>query len=178
VGLTTIPAGSFVLDSRDVPAEAVMPWRELPARLSTQRSLFKDKLVLFGARISGSGDEDFRVSAARTGQATLPGVLVQARAIDTILAGFPIREVSGPVVILGTGLLAGVVAACVLLGRRAGIVTIAALGSCPLVAIVGYGLGRRLLPVAAPLVLIASVAILAVLLRGLLPAQPWRKGRP
>jgi len=176
LGADPVEPPSFILDSRDIPAEARIPWRELPSRLSSEPSRFKDRLVLLGAQLSGSGDETFRVSPPRAGRATLPGVLVQARAIDTILAGFPIREAVGSLVLAGTATLAGLVAAAVLLGGRVGIgATPVALVAWPVAAWAGFVLSRRIVPVAAPIVLIASVAILALLLRRVLPAPPWQK---
>ncbi len=178
-GLGAIPAGTFVLDSRDVPPHSLISWKDLPVLLSSEPSRFEGRLVLLGARISGSGDEAFRLAPNRGGRATLPGVLVQARAIDTILAGFPIREVPGPLVWIGTAALAALVVASVLLGRRQGMALIVAvLISYPLVALFVFGISRRLLPVAAPFVLIAGAAILALVLRRLLPARPWQEGRP
>ena len=176
--LSAIPAGSFVFDSRDVPLRSQISWKDLPALLSSEPSRFKGKLLLLGARISGSGDEAFRLAPNQGGRATLPGVLVQARAIDTILAGFPIREVPGPLVWIGTAALAALVAGRVLLGGRQGTgVIVAALVFCPLAALFAFGISRRLLPVAAPFVLIAFAAILALVLRRLLPARPWLEGR-
>ena len=178
-GMDAIPTGTFVLDSRDVPPQSLVSWRELPALLSSDPTRFKGKLVLLGARISGSGDEAFRLPPNRTGRPTLPGVLVQARAIDTILAGFPIREVSGPYVRIVTAALVALAVAALLLGvRRGAPVVLAALASYPFVALLVFGFGRRLLPIAAPIVLVASAAILALVLSRLLPAPPWQKGRP
>ena len=175
-GMAIAPPGTFVLDSRDVPSQATVAWRDLSALLSSDAARFEGKLVLLGARLSGSGDEAFRVVPSRAGAATLPGLLVQARAIDTILADFPIREVAGSRLRVATAAFAALAAAALLLGlRHAPALIGGALVAYVAAALVVFASSRRLLPVAAPLVLVAAASGLALLLRSLLPAAPGQK---
>ena len=63
-------------------------FKDVALRLEHQPSYFSGALVLVGADLAGSGDERHRLAAGRD----VPGVVLQAMTVDTILNAFPIRD--------------------------------------------------------------------------------------
>jgi serine/threonine-protein kinase len=131
------------------------------------RGRFRGRLLLLGADYAASGDESYRVPHAGELPETLPGTLLQALLLDTLLDGTPVRSPERVAVLTALFLLAAGVSASALLARRslaAGAAPLAA-GAWVAAAFVLFAARRLLLPVAAPVVFLLLVAGLALALR-------------
>jgi CHASE2 domain-containing sensor protein len=84
-------------------------WKDLDATLGTRPERFRDKLVIVGADYSGSGDE-VRVPNLDA----IPGVVLHALIVETILSGFPVRGVDTTAVALVAGVTCGLLCAALL----------------------------------------------------------------
>ncbi len=80
----------YTVDVQRIPR---VSWMRLSEMLEREPSAFAGKLVLVGGDLVGSGD-DHRIPSRAGAPETLPGVVLQALAVDTILAGFPVRDAS------------------------------------------------------------------------------------
>jgi len=169
------PAGTFFIDhSAADPPGSVMSWRDLGTRLEQDPSSLHGKLVLVGARLAGSGDDALRVPGGPARSDRLPGALVQARTIDTILTGFPLREAPAAALLLWVGGVVAAVVGAVLCSPSARWAAPALLVAAAL-QVGGPALAFRhgtLLPVATPLLLLLVAAALALLYRRFLSARP------
>jgi eukaryotic-like serine/threonine-protein kinase len=174
-GMPLAAEGTFFLDfGSEFPPGSVVSWRELGSLLRDPARV-RGRLVVLGARLAGSGDDALRVPPGPAGSASIPGVLLQTRAIDTILHGFPVREVPGPAVLVALALAAAALAGSVLCGataRRPVGVAAATIACLPPAAFLVFHVSGRLVPVAAPALLLLAVTGLALALRGGLPAPP------
>ena len=61
-------------------------WKDVSEELVVRPDKFKDRLVLVGASYAGSGDE---VRLSTRSEQMVPGLILQALAVDSILSGFP-----------------------------------------------------------------------------------------
>jgi serine/threonine protein kinase len=171
------PRGSYHLDFAARPGEtSMLSWQDLPGLLELRPETLAGRLVLVGAKLVGSGDDVLRVPV---GEGVEPGVLVQARAVNTILAGFPVREVPGGLVAMMLALACAGVIALGLCGRSrwpavaaASGLAAAHLGAAAWLA--GAG-GRWLVPVAAPVLALGVATVATLVLRRLLPPHPLER---
>jgi serine/threonine-protein kinase len=86
---------AFLLDHTvDVGRFPLIPWARLPETLEREPALFAGKLVLVGGDLAGSGDMH-RIPSRTGAPEAVPGIVLQAVAVDTILSGFPVREAGG-----------------------------------------------------------------------------------
>ena len=117
--------------------------------------------MLVGATYAGSGDD---VRLSRSSDLTVPGLFLQAIAVETILSGFQVRDAGGWPALAGIALTAAAAAAAML--------RIARLSSAFLIVflvLIAYGAAafllfvttRSILPVAAPVATIAAVVLIA-----------------
>jgi serine/threonine protein kinase len=166
----------FWIDTRiDWPRYARISWQEIPAVLDRHPELFRDRLVLVGGGdFHGSGDDYHRIPQ-RSGRRAVSGLTLQALMVDTIAAGFPIREPGKMSVLAASALIALLAMAGALCARRAGpIAAWLAVGAALYVAL-SFPLFWRtglMLPVTAPLFLVLLGFIAALALRRLLPSPP------
>jgi CHASE2 domain-containing sensor protein len=117
------------------------------------RGAFQDKLVVIGA--TGHGAKD-RLATPFGGGRRMPGAEVQANALDTIVRGSPLRDVSSPVNILAILLLACLAAVAGLSrSSRRAIAAIAAMAVVYLVVAQLAFQGDRIIAVVAPLTALA-----------------------
>lgn len=121
--LTTIEADLLAGESRfyidhsiDVSGFARLSWKDLDESLRTQPALFRDRVVLVGGDFAGAGDE------VRTPHGNvIPGVVLHAAALQTIVAGFPVRSFDGRSAALMAGVLSGLLSAVVIFSRNRGV---------------------------------------------------------
>ena len=143
--------------------------------LDSDPSAFRDRLLLVGGELLGSGDDYHRLPARPGREAAVSGVVLQALIVGTILDGRPIREVPEAVVLGLVGICSAVIAAVVLYRSRGrwGLVAVASVLACPFLGGVLLFQGWQLvLPVAAWLLALLVVLGLAMALRRQLPALP------
>ena len=150
-------------------------WKDLSQRLHAEPQLFRDKLVLVGAAFAGSGDLDHRIpKRSREDPALVPGVVLHALVVDSILAGSRLHET--PALPAGIGLclaLAALLAGSVLLARPLWPALWLVGGSLIYVSLaVGVFRWGLILPVAAPLTTAAVALGLGLALRLFLPRHP------
>lgn len=177
VGPRPAAAHTFVLDFTAVQAtSAVVGWSELDERLARDPSLVRGKLIVLGAQLAATGDDALRVPRGPGSPATLPGAMIQARAIDTILAGFPIREPWGPIPPLALALVVAATAVGLLVTGSLGwslVGATAVAGLHVLLAWVAFRYGGHLVPIAAPLALfVLGLAMTVALRRWAFPPAP------
>ena len=115
---TALPlSGTFWIDPSVAWKEGDrVAWRNVARELLRQPSLFSGALVLVGADFAGSGDEVHRVASGLD----VPGVVLQAMTVDTIIRGFPIREArwAGGLVGLGAWVVLAAFGFVMLTARR------------------------------------------------------------
>jgi serine/threonine protein kinase len=148
----------FWIDHRiDVDRFTAISWKDLDGVLQRQPEAFKGRIVLAGASYAGSGDEA-RIPA----RDLVPGIVLHAATLQTILAGFPIRRLDGGGLILLSALASGALCGVVLVLRgRSALVAVAAASLLYCLASVGL-LARNdvMVPLVVPLALglLAAVA--------------------
>jgi serine/threonine protein kinase len=127
-----------------------VPWKDLDATLRNNPGRFRDRLVVVGGDFSGSGD-DPRVP----NRGAVPGVILQATIIDTILSGLPLKGVGDTAAMIFAGVVCALLSIFVLLGRRA--VTVSSLLVLVVAAYAGgafllFSLANVVVPVVGPAV--------------------------
>ena len=174
-GLENGEPRNFWIDTRiDWPRYARISWREVPAALDRSPELFRDRLVLVGGDFRGSGDDYHRIPQ-RSGARAVSGLTLQTLMVDTIGAGFPIREPSRMPVLAIATLGAALGMAGFLCARWPGRVAAwFAVGAALYVALsfpVFWWTGL-MLPITAPLLLVLIGFVAALALRRILPSPP------
>ncbi|HEX3126113.1 MAG TPA: protein kinase [Thermoanaerobaculia bacterium] len=166
----------FWIDARiDWNRYARISWRQVSAALDRNSGQFRDRLVLVGGELDGSGDDYHRIPyRAGTGEA-VSGLTLQALMVDTIAAGLPIRE-PGRIPVLVLVMLA---AACgmtgILCANRAGPIAIwsaVAAGLYLGVSLLVFWWTGWMLPVTTPLLVALLGLVAAFVLRQTLPSHP------
>lgn len=162
---------SFWIDTRiDWPSYSQISWRQVPTALRQSPGIFRDRLVLVGGEVRGSGDDYYRTARTAVSNLTL-----QALMVDTILAGLPIREPGKAPILAVTALAAALVMAGILGARRAGPVAAclaAAAGVYLAVSFPIFWWAGVMLPVTAPLLLLLLGLLAALALRRIRPTPP------
>lgn len=150
-------------------------WKDLSERLQAEPQLFRDKLVLVGAAFAGSGDLDHRIPRrSREDPALVPGVVLHALVVDSILAGSRFHET--PPLLVGIGLclaLAAFLAGSILLAQPLW-PALCLVGGSLLYVGVAFACFRwgLILPVAGPLMAAAATAGTGLILRVVLARHP------
>jgi CHASE2 domain-containing sensor protein len=167
---------TFLIDSRvETTRISTLSWSKVPAELERGSAIFRDKLVLVGGTFVGSGDLH-RLS----GQRLIPGVVLQAVVMDTILNREPVRELGAsswlPVLFV---LLWGLVAQAVSHARYGGLpLTSGALSICVVASIIVFVLTGGTVPLVVPLVTVAIAGVTASLMRPFLRPYPRPETMP
>jgi CHASE2 domain-containing sensor protein len=167
------PLGTFFIDFTAASGtDAVIAWNEWDGLLAREPSRLDGRLVVLGARLAGTGDDVLRVPPGPGGPSFMPGALIQARAVDTILSGFPVRELPGSILIVIVAL--GVTVMVVGLLQASTPTESLALAGAIVVVYLGFSWmafrqGGFLVPVAAPLALLLLAAAAALALRSVHP---------
>jgi len=177
--LSPLPALSkgkvFWIDHRIDPAGfASISWKDLPAALAGRPGIFRDRLVLVGGDLVAAGDDVHRVPGRRFRNEIVSGLMLQARVVDTLIAGLPVREPRKSPFLAGAALWSGLAAAAALLARRPLRILLLLLGGLALYLGLSIAMFRStglLLPV-APLPIALGAPTLALTLRRALPAIP------
>jgi serine/threonine protein kinase/CHASE2 domain-containing sensor protein len=96
-GMTT----SFWIDySADQNKLSKISWKDVPAQLQRDPSVFQGRLVLLGGDLVGSGDDYHRIPSRGNASEAVSGLALQSLIVNTILIDFPIRS-AGWVSVLG-----------------------------------------------------------------------------
>lgn len=141
----------FWIDHRIDPSGFTrVSWTDLDVVLREQPELFRERIVLAGADYAASGDEA-RVPI----RDRVPGVVLHAVAVETMLDAFPIRSVRRGGLILLSAVVSGVFCAAVLLLRRPrGAIVVATASVAWILAVLAlFVWGSLMLPVVVPLAL-------------------------
>jgi CHASE2 domain-containing sensor protein len=162
---------SFWIDTRiDWPRYSRIPWSQVPTALRQSPGIFRDRLVLVGGDLLGSGDDYHR-----TAPTAMSGLTLQALMVDTILAGMPVREPGKGPVVATAALVAALAMAGVLCGWRVAPIAFwlpAAVGLYLAVSFPVFWWTGLMLPVTGPLLLLLLGLLAALVLRRLLSASP------
>jgi serine/threonine protein kinase len=154
----------FLLDgSIDVTRIRSYSWKDVDRILESDPARLRGKLLVVGGAFVGSGDE-----LHRTPLGTISGPMLQAVAIDTIVAGFPYRAAATAPVIAFVFAIATAVAYVLLTRRRLRVAIVVLLfGSLLTVSasVAVFRTVRRITPVAAPLVSIMAAFITSGVVR-------------
>jgi CHASE2 domain-containing sensor protein len=87
----------FVLDlAVDPDSFPSVPWRALPELARRDPGLFQGKLVLIGGDRASFADDAHRLASALGGARDVPGVVLQAMMVQTLLEGRPVRRAGQP----------------------------------------------------------------------------------
>ena len=170
------PVRFWVDQSADSSRFRRLSWKDLPRALEQDPSRFAGSLVMLGAELD-AGDEGHRLPARGDATADVPGVVGQAMIADTILAGFPVRDLRLPRWLAGFGAwatLTGLSLAilCSPKPERATLFGALLLGVYIAGNLILFVRARQVIPMAAP-VLIGTVATAAALaLARRLPVVP------
>ncbi len=152
-----------------------LSWKDLAAAVDNQPGIFEGALVLIGAEFTGSGDESHRIPTRSGAPPAVPGIVVQALAVNTVLEGFPIRASCGRLL---SALLTPVAMALfsgILLAVRPGGALLAVAGAGLAYSGVAVGtflVAGTLLPVIVPLALLALGSALSLAVRTRLRPSP------
>jgi serine/threonine protein kinase len=150
-------------------------WKDLPQRLGAEPQLFRDRLVLVGATFAGSGDLDHRIPKRLSEDpALVPGVVLHALIVDSILAGSRYHEARAIPIAIGLWLaLAVLLAGSVLLARPAWPALWLVVGGLLYLGLaIGVFRWGLIVPVATPLLAAAVTLGLGLALRAFLPRHP------
>lgn len=152
-GMTT----SFWIDyATDQKKFSKISWKDIPAELRRDPSLFHGRLVLLGGDLVGSGDDYHRIPSRGEASEAVSGLALQSLIVNTILTDFPVRSAGWvPVVgLLAIGYTA-ILAALLCLSRLYRPVALSIL--LPSVYVAGAFLlfrqTRVIAPIAGPLIL-------------------------
>jgi serine/threonine protein kinase len=176
--LPTVTDGRvFWIDHRTDPAGfARISWQDVPKALAERPWIFRGRLVLVGGDLEPAGDDVQRVPGRRFRKEIVSGLMLQARLVDTLVAGLPVREPGKGPFLAGAALWSGLAAAAALLARRPVLLIFTLLGGLTLYLVLSitiFGSTGLLLPVAAPLLPALGALTLAVALRRALSPIPW-----
>ncbi len=168
--------GFWVDQSVDPERFPRISWKDLPHALEREPARFAGSLVLLGAELD-AGDESHRLPGRAGMPRDVPGLVGQAMIADTILAGFPVRDMALPswlAKLAGWLALTGL-SLWILCSRRPGRATafgVLFLGLYTAGALVVFQRARRVMPMAAPVVAGAVLTAAAFALTRQLPAVP------
>ena len=153
-----------------------LSWNELGGTLETDPQRFAGRIVLVGGQFAGSGDE---VLVPGRDAGLVAGVVLQALALDTILKGFPLRDLPPYVSFALAPIVAGLIAVVALVVRRVTAISVATLVLSAAYITTAFVLftSGLVLPVAAVLVAIILALVIGGMIRVTLPAFPQRDAR-
>jgi serine/threonine protein kinase len=176
LGLPLRDTNLFWIDARvDALRYRRIPWRDVAAELDRAPRLFRDRLVLVGVDSLGSGDDIHRVPSRRGEPGLVSGLTLQALLVDTIAAGFPIREPDPRTFLAAATVLIGLALGMVLCAPRAGPAVLGLAAAAVLYLAASFPVFwwlSRILPVSLPLLLLLFGLSLVLTLRRMLPSAP------
>ena len=145
-------------------------WKNLNDELSERPGRFRDRLVLVGGTFGASGDE---VRLFSRSEAVVPGLVLQALSVNSILSGFRVRDAQGWRVLVGVFLTAVAVTAailCTVAVSRGWLLVGAVFLTYVAAAILVFVINQTVVPMVAPLAILAAGAALGLAVR--LVARP------
>lgn len=164
--------GTFWLDPRlDTAEYPTLAWTEVVRRLDVDPNVFRDRLILLGVGGGGqapAADDLHRVTRRAGGTRALAGLDLQARLIDTITAGLPVRAAPAASSAWAPRLLGAAVGLWVLWARRlrwALLLALAVAGLWLGAATIGFVVALRVIEIVTPLAVLALATALALVLR-------------
>lgn len=161
----------FTFDHRQIER---ISWQDLTPTLEREPERFRDRLVLVGAGFTGSGD-GHRVPHPRGMPGEVPGLVLQALTLTTLLEETPVRETPRGPTLLAAALLATLAAGSVLLTRPLAVALspglVATLGWSA-AAYAGFARDRMLLGVAPFVATLLLILVTAFVLRRRMSAFP------
>jgi serine/threonine-protein kinase len=160
----------FWIDHRiDMSRFTRVSWKDLDATLRERPEVFRDRVVLTGVDYGGSGDEPRVPTRER-----IPGVVLHAAIVETILAGFPVRGVGRSALILISIVGSALLCSIALISRPSVAVSaLAAAGLSYAVAMfVLFARGGLMAPFIVPLVLAVVAAAAGYAIRRKLRPYP------
>lgn len=167
---------TFWIDTRiDWPRYARISWRQVPRVLEKTPGRFRDQLVLLGGEFQGSGDDYQRIPHRAGRNTALSELTLQALMVDTISSGLPLQETGKLPVLLATVLATALAMAALLCARRTGpLVAWTMAGASIYLAITfpAFWWTGKMLPVTAPLLLVLTGLLAALVLNRNLSAPP------
>ncbi len=167
---------SFWIDTRiDWPHYARISWHQVPTALERSPGLFRDQIVLVGGEFIGSGDNYPRVPHSSGRNTEVSGLTLQALMVDTIGSGLPIREPEKLPVLLATVLATALAMAGILCSRRTGPAVAWTVAGAVLYMAITFPVfwwAGGMLPVTAPLLLVLTGVLAALVLNRNLSAPP------
>jgi serine/threonine protein kinase/CHASE2 domain-containing sensor protein len=149
-------------------------FRHLDQVLEREPHHFQDRFVLLGGDFAAAGDNLYHVPHPHGLPDPIPGIVLQALVLQTLIDGAPIRQPGLAWTWAAISVAAGVAAAAILLASRPLAVAAAPLagGVWLAAAFLLFTAARELVPIAAPAGALLLVAIAAAVLRRKLPAVP------
>jgi CHASE2 domain-containing sensor protein len=164
------------VDTRNLPR---VPWMQLRAMLDREPGRFAGKLVILGADLAGSSDLH-RVPSRTGAPEAVPGVVLQALAVDTLLSGCPVQEADRATTLLVYA-AAGALSFFAVLASPRLLTALAAVAAALLLltsGVVAVFLARRVIAeLAGPLLSLGLLTAAAVALRRQLSPYPAPQAR-
>lgn len=159
-------AADFWIDPRiDEGAFDTSTWSQAMDRLATQPEAFRGRVVLLGASTLAGGDDVHRVPARTGSSRAITGLVLEARLVDTVVAGLPIRSVPARAQALGAA-LSGALGWALAFGprrtRTAVFLLVAATLAELSVSTVAFLAFLRVVPVTAALVTLWTTGLLTI----------------
>ncbi len=142
-------------------------WSDFATALAAEPGRVQDRLVLVGSTYIGTGDGRHRVPHPRLLPNEVPGTIIQALTIHTLLDGAPLKELGRSWLLIATATLA-TLAAVVRLLAPPNWLALFLVASWGLVSLVVFISSRVLLPVAS----VSSAILLATAAAHLLHQRP------
>ncbi len=145
-------------------------WRDFAPILATDPERVRNRLVLVGSTYIGTGDGRHRVPHPHSLPGEIPGTIIQALTIHTLLDGAPLKELTRSWLMVATAALASLAAAAQLLARPAWASAILIVG-WSLASYLMFLSNMTLLPVAS----VGSAILLATTVAHLLHRRPRKE---
>jgi serine/threonine protein kinase len=164
----------FWIDHRIDPEKfARLSWRDVPRTLAEKPWIFRNRLILVGGDLEAAVDDVYRVPLRREQKERVSGLTLQARLVDTLVGGLPIREPRKTPFLAGAALWISLASVAALLARRPAPLLAALLGGLTLYLGLSIPIFQKtglLLPV-TPLFLptLGALALALILRRALAP---------
>jgi CHASE2 domain-containing sensor protein len=166
---------SVVIDqSTDWNVMPRLSWNDVDLQLAQEPGFVRGKRIVVGASYVGSGDQAHRVVTGGRVM-TVPGAIVQALIVDSILRQFRLRDVPLAIALLSIAAVMYVIATLAMMRPDAGAAVLIALllvAAYVVTATASFRFAHVVFPVIAPLLLIVITAAATAAARRFLPPYP------
>jgi CHASE2 domain-containing sensor protein len=158
-----------------------LSWKDVPNVLARDSGAFRDRVILVGGEFAGSGDVYRPGGYGAAAGHEVSGLVLQALAVSTLLAGTDIRASGEPMVAMVLCVAVGIGAAAVLCAaRRTRAIGLLVLG-CGAYVVCSFLLYRwrhHLSPIGAPVSTFVMACMVSLVVRARLPRHPARLVTP